>query len=191
MLSVPPIRLKLLLPGGNCLHRVGATWGKLEGSYSGKSLVSSACVSLPPGGAESTMCEQDGWSSGSAEIESSCVQEESISGLNRGLGWITNCSPDEVRHRIGKRLYVVPAGIDGVLTVTAEDLQRLRSKKRRSHAIQPTLQSQPAIRNPCEEIAMLPFTSASDFITEPVLIRKRLRRNSFCMLSIIAAGAAQ
>ena len=48
---------------------------------------------------------------------------------------------------------VAPAGIDGVSTSTAGDLQRLRSKKCRSHASQPPLQSQAAIALPLQKVS--------------------------------------
>ena len=51
---------------------------------------------------------------------------------------------------------VAPAGIDGVLTTTAGDLERFSSKKCRSHASQPPLLSPAAI--------MLPLQNASEFL---------------------------
>ena len=75
-LSVPPFRLKLLLPGGRFLHRIGTTWYQLEGLMCGKLLRPISDVAWPPWGAGSTRDEQDGSSSDSGESETSNMHEE-------------------------------------------------------------------------------------------------------------------
>ena len=88
---MPPIRLKLVLPGGSCLQRIGATWDEFEGLDTDKLLLGIVTVSSLIGRmAGSTMDTQDGSSCESSETESSNVQEESSSGLDNGSGWIAN-----------------------------------------------------------------------------------------------------
>ena len=43
--SVPPVRLKLVLPCGGCLPRIGATWDELEGLDTDKVLMGIVNVS--------------------------------------------------------------------------------------------------------------------------------------------------
>ena len=69
--SVPPVRLKLVLPCGGCLPRIGATWDEFEGLDTAKVLMGIVTVSgLVERMAASPMDTQDESSSGSSECES-------------------------------------------------------------------------------------------------------------------------
>ena len=75
---MPPVRLKLVLPCGGCLPRIGATWDEFEGLDTDKLLLGIVTVSaLIERVAASTMDTQDESSCESSETESSDVREES------------------------------------------------------------------------------------------------------------------